>query len=63
MQTEEYHQGELQKAQFDEGKLAVAKALLQEGITHDIIAKTTGFSLDVIMGITNSVAIPDFKAS
>ncbi|WP_446011938.1 hypothetical protein [Candidatus Electrothrix sp.] len=60
---EEYHQEELQKTQFDEGRLAVAKALLKEGIAPDIIAKTTGFPLDVIMEIKNSGAISNSNIS
>ncbi|MGB5685308.1 MAG: hypothetical protein WBM35_05825, partial [Candidatus Electrothrix sp.] len=60
---EEYHQEELQRAQFDEGKLAVAKALLKEGIPPHIIAKTTGFPLDAIIGIKNRVVISDSNAS
>ena len=60
---EEYHQEELQRAQFDEGKMAVAKALLKEGIPPHIIAKTTGFSLDAIKGIKNRVVISDSNVS
>jgi hypothetical protein len=60
---EEYHQEELQKTQFDEGKLAVAKALLQEGIAPDIIVKTTGFPLEVILEIKNSVPTSGSEAS
>ena len=60
---EEYHQEELQKTQFDEGRLSVAKALLQEGIAPDIIAKTTGFPLDVILEIKNGVTISGSEAS
>jgi hypothetical protein len=60
---EEYHQEELQRAQFDEGKMAVAKALLKEGIPPHIIAKTTGFPLDAIIGIKNRVVISDSNVS
>lgn len=43
---EEYHQEELHQTGFDEGKIFVAKGLLKKGIAHDIIADTTGISVE-----------------
>jgi hypothetical protein len=43
---EEYHQEELHRTGFDEGKLFAAKGMLKKGIAHDIIAEITGASIE-----------------
>ncbi|MCP4339866.1 MAG: hypothetical protein GY799_13490 [Desulfobulbaceae bacterium] len=45
---DESHQEELQQAQFEEGKIFVANALLKKGIALEIIAETTGLSQDAL---------------
>ncbi len=52
---EEYHQEELQQTQFEEGKdmrqREIAKALVKEEISLDIIEKTTGLSKEELVGL------------
>ncbi len=51
---EEYHQEEIHRTGFDEGKIFVAKGMLEKEVAHDIIAEVTGLSVEELKELQNS---------